>query len=135
MPDSIFDEQILPPPDRPRSRRRTQVAWWTMVSAILAFLASGLIANLYMLDLLRGSQIVMRETQLDGRRNGEIIRDCTQQGGECFERNQQNTARLVISLNDNVRYAAACADKPGVQGEEEIEECILDILRMRGARQ
>lgn len=59
------------------------------------------------------------------------VRSCTIPGGTCYERGQDQTGEAVDSINRVVVYAAICADRPGVQGQNEIEACVLDLLRER----
>jgi hypothetical protein len=62
----------------------------------------------------------------------KLIRDCTTPGEECFDRGQRRTAEVVANLTSDLTrvsaYAAACADRPGVQGEDEILACVIARL-------
>lgn len=61
-------------------------------------------------------------------RGTDVIIDCTQAAGQCFERNQQSTSDLIVRLIDSSIYAAACADRPGYQTDQEIRDCVLRKL-------
>lgn len=63
-----------------------------------------------------------------------LIRDCTQPGGDCFERGQKRTADAVANINLAAVYAAACADRDGVQGEDEIYACVVRLFAERDDR-
>lgn len=60
--------------------------------------------------------------------SAEQIESCTTVGGECYERGQKQTGRAIAMLNayqrEVVILAAACADRPGIQGEAEIRRCV-----------
>lgn len=61
----------------------------------------------------------------------ELIRDCTEPGGECYGRSQRRTADAVADINLAAVYAAACADREGVQGEDEIYACVVRLFAER----
>ena len=69
---------------------------------------------------------------LGNRSNGQVIRDCTTPGGECFERSAKRQAAVIgeppAPINDVVILAAACADRVGVDTEAEIRACVLEGL-------
>ena len=58
----------------------------------------------------------------------DLIRDCTQPEGECYQRSQDSTAEVVDNIGLLSTYAAACADQPEQQTAEEIRACVLDLL-------
>lgn len=67
----------------------------------------------------------VRETQKDSRESVEAIRDCTQPSGECYREARERSARTVTDIGKVSAYAAACADRPGVQTEDEVRLCVL----------
>lgn len=60
--------------------------------------------------------------------SADQIESCTTVGGECYKRGERQTAKAIGMLNayqrEVVILAAACADRPGVQGEAEIRRCV-----------
>lgn len=58
----------------------------------------------------------------------DLIQDCTSPGGDCYARSQRRTAAILSDFNQAVVFAAACADKRGVQGEHEIYACVVRLL-------
>lgn len=58
----------------------------------------------------------------------EEVRSCTTPGGECYQRGQESTVKAVGDINRIVVYAAACADRRGVNTEQEIQACVLKLL-------
>jgi hypothetical protein len=73
---------------------------------------------------------------LVGHSTRDDIADCTIPGGECYQRSQEQTGEAIGQLiNEEIltrtyaRLAASCADKAGVQTEDDIEKCILRDLK------
>jgi predicted PurR-regulated permease PerM len=71
---------------------------------------------------------VIRQTQRDNAELLTLIRSCTTPGQKCFNESQKRTADVVADLNRVAVYAASCADKRGVQGEDEIYACVIKLL-------
>jgi hypothetical protein len=98
---------------------------WVVIALLIAALTVTLLtATLVGADntnTIRTSQRANAETL-------RLIQDCTQPGGECYDRGQKQTADVVADLNRAAVYAAACADKPGVQGKDEIYACVIRLF-------
>lgn len=77
---------------------------------------------------VRGSQVDNTETLDTSAETLEIIKDCTQPEGACYQRGQDRTAEVVDNIGLLSTYAAACADQPNQQTAVEIRECVLDLL-------
>lgn len=103
---------------------------------VLAVMAA---AILYLLvDLSRDTNAVVTgiETQQDtntgtiraSERTLDRVTECTTPGRECYERGQERTASAVADINRAAVYAAACADREGVQGVDEIYACVVRQL-------
>jgi hypothetical protein len=60
----------------------------------------------------------------------ETIKSCTDPAGQCFKDGQARTGEAVASINEVIIYAAACADRPGVDSPPEIRNCIRDLLAL-----
>lgn len=60
------------------------------------------------------------------RDNGDYIRDCTTPGGECFESNNERTARLIANLNRTTLVTIQCADR--MNGDDAISQCVQERL-------
>ncbi len=61
----------------------------------------------------------------------EKIADCTTPNGECYQRGEERTGEVLIDVGEIVRLTMACADKAGVQTEEEIQRCVEKGLEER----
>lgn len=62
-------------------------------------------------------------------RSAARIEDCTTPGRPCFDDGQRRLARTVGSINDYALAAAACADQPLTQTVDEIQACILRLIK------
>jgi hypothetical protein len=62
------------------------------------------------------------------KRTLNLVTECTTPGRRCFERAQERTASAVADINRAAVYAAACADREGVQGVDEIYACVIRQL-------
>jgi hypothetical protein len=63
----------------------------------------------------------------------EAVQDCTQPGGDCFQRGQKQTAAAVGDINRVVILAAACSvgldpEMPVADRQAEIQTCVIDRL-------
>lgn len=56
------------------------------------------------------------------------VTDCTTPGRKCYAEGQERTASAVDSISRAAVYAAACADREGVQGEDEIYACVVRLF-------
>lgn len=112
------------------SQRRTLA--WVLVVALAAVLvvavATSTIIGAVNSQRIRDTQVTNTRTLDTADRTLDLIRDCTEPGGECFDRGQKRTADVVADLNKAAVYAAACADKRGVQGEDEIYACVVRLF-------
>ena len=70
-------------------------------------------------------------TARDAARSAERIEDCTTPGRPCFDDAQVRLGRTVGSINRYALAAAACADQPRTQTVDEIQTCILRLVRRR----
>jgi hypothetical protein len=77
---------------------------------------------------------VIRQTQHDNAEALRLIRSCTTPGEKCFNESQKRTADVVTDLNRVAVYAASCADRRGVQGEDEIYACVVRLLAKADAQ-
>jgi hypothetical protein len=98
---------------------------WAIVYVLLSSLV---ISVLYVVLQTFTLASTMRETQQSSASSVDAIRDCTEVGGECFERSQKRTGKVVADLGKVSAYAAACADRPGVQTEDDVLACVLRRL-------
>lgn len=67
-------------------------------------------------------------TTYEAEQQRDRLIDCTTPGGRCFEDSQKRTADAVGNLNEITVFAAACADKAGVNTVAQIQACVLDEL-------
>lgn len=107
-------------------------ALWAVIAAGVAVLIIGVVAVLIQTNNLtaaiRDQQKESVERAKDIQTTQQVIRDCTDPGGACFERGQRQTAKAVGDINQVIVYAAACADRDGVQTQPEIYACVIDML-------
>lgn len=52
----------------------------------------------------------------------DLIIDCTTPGGECYQRGQEQTARVVAGLNVVSQYSVICGER--TNGEQNILDCV-----------
>lgn len=110
--------------------RRQRIGWvliYVVVAAVVLAMVAGVAA--------------IRQTQLEGTPTGQRlleasdrILDCTDPNGECYQRNQDRTADVIGDLNRVAVYAAACADRRGIQGEDEIYACVVRLIAQADKR-
>jgi hypothetical protein len=94
--------------------------------AVLAIIA--VVVAAVTVSQVRGTQVNNTKTIDNTAETLEIIKDCTQPEGKCFQRSQESTAAAVDNIGLLSAYAAACADQPDQQTADEIQECVLDLL-------
>ena len=59
-----------------------------------------------------------------------VIKDCTEVGGQCNERNQKATADVVFNINRVSIYAAACASRTENKGNiSKVQTCVLNRIQ------
>lgn len=96
---------------------------------IIALLVGALVVTLLTATIVGADNTnTIRATQRDNAETLRLIRSCTTPGRECFDEGQKRTADAVADINRVAIYAAACADKPGVQGRDEIYACVIRSL-------
>jgi hypothetical protein len=102
------------------------------IAALTALLVAGVVAMAVFAAFTLGT---VRETQLDSvqrakdtERLAERIESCTTPGGQCFEASAARTRSAVGTINRITVYAAACADRAGVDTAPEIQHCIERAL-------
>jgi uncharacterized protein YlxW (UPF0749 family) len=123
------------------------------VAALLAVLLASVVAMAvfaaFTLDAVREAQLVNTERAKDTEALAEQIKvitadtnnlaeqikrvagqieSCTTPKGECYERGRSQTADAVGTINRITIYAAACADRAGVDTAPEIQACIEQAL-------
>jgi hypothetical protein len=76
---------------------------------------------------------------INGMRARQAILDCTVSTGDCFKENQKRTGEVVGDIAQQgidrelvtrhiIQLASFCADAPGHQSYQEIEQCILNRM-------
>lgn len=101
----------------------------TFAWVIVCLLAAALTVTLLTATIVGADNTnTIRQSQRDNAEALYLIRSCTTPGMECFDRGQKQTADAVADINRVAVYAAACADKPGVQGRSEIFACVVRAL-------
>lgn len=114
---------------------RRQVLWVALAAAVALLVI--VVATAVIVSATKSTQI--RDTQTENttllentNETLKIIRECTSPGQPCYDRGQKSTAEIVAKLTSDLTrvsaYAAACADKPGVQGKDEIFACVVREL-------
>jgi hypothetical protein len=117
--------------------RRRRVGWALLFTCAMAFLIAATVVVAFSVQTLNA----VRSTQLEGTPTGkkllssaERIEECTTPGQPCFKDSQQRTADVIAEINRVAVYAASCADRPGVQGEDEIYACVVRLIAKADAR-
>ena len=54
----------------------------------------------------------------------EQLRDCVTRDGRCYKQGEAQDAAQVGAINAATIAAAACMDKPGVQSQVEVRQCV-----------
>jgi hypothetical protein len=100
------------------------------VLGALTAIGAGVLAILLLTLIVRTWSLAdaIRETQKSNTGAVKLIRDCTDPSGDCYKRGQKQTAVAVADINKISVYAAACADRPGVQTASEIYACVVERL-------
>lgn len=109
------------------------------MTAVGAGILAVLLISSVLVSAVKSSEIreVQRTNTLsltNSERTLDLIEDCTTPGGECYQRSQERTASVVGDIGRLSAYAAACADKKGVQGRGEIYNCVLRLLSQDSRR-
>lgn len=89
------------------------------------------VTNVQRADIDRARDERTAATARDAARSAERIEDCTTPGRPCFDDAQKRLGRTVGSINRYALAAAACADQPQTQTVDEIQNCILRLIRQR----
>ncbi len=107
-------------------------AAWGFIGLVLGIVAVSITVAVVVAAVtvtqIRGDQVDNTETINNTKDTLELVRDCTQPQGECYQRSQDSTAEVVDNIGLLSTYAAACADQPEQQTAEEIRACVLDLL-------
>jgi hypothetical protein len=98
---------------------------WAIVYLLLTALVIGVIGVVVQTFSLLST---VRETQKVSKSSVETIRDCTEPEGQCYQESQKRTAKVVADIGKVSAYAAACADRPGTQTEDDVLACVLRRL-------
>jgi len=110
---------------------RRQVIW-SIVAVVVAFsvaaLAAAAFVSAFKATEIRDAQLSNTKTLRNTERTLDLIEDCTTPGRDCYDRGQKRTADAVANINKVAVYAAACADRRGVQGRAEIFTCVIRAL-------
>jgi hypothetical protein len=105
---------------------------WAIIGVLLAACVAGVVIAVIVaavtVSQVRGTQVNNTKTIDNTAETLEIIKDCTQPEGVCYQRGQDSTAEAVDNIGLLSTYAAACADQPDQQTAEEIRECVLELL-------
>jgi hypothetical protein len=83
--------------------------------------------SLLMLLILGIAQ--MRSLAVGNAETLRTIKDCTTEGGECYEDSRKGTGEVIRVLNDFTTYVVACADRDGVQSVARIKACAIKKAR------
>lgn len=118
-----------------RGRELTAAIVYVMLTAVAVGVIVVVVQTYSLLNTVRESQQTNTSTiqaaksaAWEAERGTDRIEDCTTPGRKCYEQSQKRTADVVTDLNRVAVFAAACADKPGVQGEDEIYSCVIRLL-------
>lgn len=107
-------------------------AAWGVIGLVLGICAVALVVAVIVAAVtvtqVRESQIGNTETINNTKATLDLIRDCTEPSGKCYQRGQASTADAVDNIGLLSAYAAACADQPETQTADEIQDCVLDLL-------
>lgn len=103
---------------------------WTRYRNPIMFILGVLILTV-IVSVVYAALITAANTN-SNERTLNLMEDCVNPGGECYQRSQESTAVAVNILNEQNRIVSIaanhCADKPGWQTYEEIEVCVLQLL-------
>jgi hypothetical protein len=116
-----------------RQRRRA--------AGFLVGLACGVLGVLLIAIIVRTFTVTddIRAAQRDNSSAVAAIRDCTTEGGRCFEENARRTAAVVGDIGKLDIYSEACAaatepDDPVVKRARLIEKCVRALLKADAPR-
>lgn len=113
-------------------------AAWGVIGLVLGACAVALVVAVIVAAVtatqIRESQVTNTRTIENTQATLDLIRDCTEPSGECYQRGQDSTADAVDNIGLLSAYAAACADQPETQTADEIQACVLDLLERPRAK-
>lgn len=116
-------------PELLRKRARAEFIRWVFIALWTVLIAATLTAVLFSL-----------QTATEQR---DRLIDCTTPQGKCFEENNERTGKVVAAIVDSTierarplhvttrkvaALAAFCADKPGSQTAQQIQDCIENAM-------
>lgn len=98
-------------------RRYIVTAGLAVLLPVLALLATVILGTVLLVRLSDVAEV--------NKANGEIVKDCTTPGGECFERGQRATGDAVGSINKVTILVARCQ----AAGRADLEACVGEGLQ------
>lgn len=110
-----------------KRRQLTGALLGTLIGVLVVGLIVLLVSTWQLTTALREGQKDSAERGKAIVRSTELIEDCTQPDGECFQEGQRRTAEAVIGINDNNRATIAAAlacQADGITEERDFARCI-----------
>lgn len=117
---------------------RRQLVWAVIalaVAAIIGVVVTTSIVSATKSTEVRGTQVDNTKTLNYSKETLQLLKDCIEPGGKCYERSQENTAGAVSSITQYAVYAAVCVDEPGRQTVEQTTACIIRLVKAEEAAQ
>lgn len=115
-------DNLTPVTDDAPAQRRAEIGRRVLLVLFALWLVTMSLAALYGVVLVRAAQV--------------RLEDCTTPGRECYDDGARRSGELVGNITDAQQdaavFAAACADRDGVQGQAEIERCVLASFKRKG---
>lgn len=114
---------------KPTRRQMTIIVLAITVAVLVIVLTTAIVTSAIKSTSIRETQTSNTPLLQNSNETLKRIRECTTPGEKCFDEGQARTAEIVSELTSNITrvsaYAAACADRAGVQGEDEIFACVV----------
>lgn len=98
-----------------------------VIAAVLFFLVISATASVVGVGILLHNSSTAKDQRDQQTALSRTIVDCTQPGGNCYERNQARLAAVIAQLNRNTVIAVECGD--AYNGQAAISACVTRRLK------
>ena len=137
LPDSLLKEHEHEHVHRhltSRQRAILTLAGIFMLAGLLLAIWIGLARTAYLQRELDEAQESVGQVSQENNQILQTLEDCTKEGGECYARQQEQTAGVIRSINDAVIFSAWCAHELDNPTAGEVRLCVERLVDIEAGR-